>query len=320
MSCATSELPGKGGLDPGIGVNLTYFVDRNGFSRDMLPLPRPGLVWIEGVFTVKDENGRERLVASYTRQPGLAPPTERGVAVFDDAAGQFRVLSQLPLRRGHRSSHPFKVTIEGVTYWYLFPHQRVRDDWRALADPKSWESYTCLEPGATFDSKNPRLERRLNGTLAWSWKPDTDRIDAEEERQLIARGLMKSEEAFFALREAETGEATEALPSSVAWNAYRQKWILLAERIGMVYYAEADQPIGPWDHAVKIVGHHEYNFYNVVQHPFFDQEDGRLIYFEGTYIASFSGAKELTPRYDYNQIMYRLHLDDPRLFDAKTRL
>lgn len=91
VSCATSELPGKGGLDPAVGVNLTYFVDAHGFSRDMLPLPRPGLIWIEGLLTVKDERGRERLVATYTRQPGLAPPTERGLAVFDEAAGRFRV-------------------------------------------------------------------------------------------------------------------------------------------------------------------------------------------------------------------------------------
>ena len=318
-SCATSQLPGKGGLDPEVGVNLTYFVDAKGFSRNMLPLPRPGLVWIEGLFTVKDPAGRERLVATYTRQPGLAPAAERGVAVFDDAAGEFRVLAQLPLRRGHKSSHPFQVTERGVTYWYLFPHQRVRDDWKGLTDPKSWESYTCLEPGATFDAKNPRLERGPDQALAWSWKADTDRIEAGDERRLIAGGFMKNEEAFFALRDAESGKETGASPSSVAWNLYRKKWILLAEQIGSVYYAEADRPIGPWSRAVKIVGHNDYNFYNVVQHPFFDQEGGRVIYFEGTYTASFSAAKEQTPRYDYNQILYRLHLDDPRLFNAKTR-
>jgi hypothetical protein len=316
VSCATSQLPGKGGLDPATGVDLTYFVDAKGFSRAMLPLPRPGLVWIEGLFTVKDEEGRERLVATYTRQPGLAPPTERGVAVFDDAAGQFRVLAQLPVRRGHKSSHPFHVTEQGVTYWYLFPHQRVRDDWKALSDPKSWESYTCLESGAAFDARNPRLERRPDGTLAWSWKPDTDRIEANEERQLIARGLMKPDEAFFPLRDAESGQPTGASPSSVAWNAYRKKWILLAEKVGSVYYAESDRPVGPWNRAVKIVGHNDYNFYNVVQHPFFDQDGGRIIYLEGTYTAAFSSAKEQTPRYDYNQVMYRLRLDDPRLSGA----
>jgi hypothetical protein len=319
VSCATSQMPGRGGLNPEDGVNLTYFVDASGFSRNMLPLPRPGLVWIEGLFTVRDDTGRERLVATYTRQPGLEPPTERGVAVFDDEAEQFRVLSQLPLRRGHVSSHPFRVTEQGVSHWYLFPHQRVRDDWKALTDPKSWESYSCLQPGAAFDIKNPRLERRSDGTLIRAWKADTDRIEAREERGLIARGLMKQEEAFFPLRDAESGQETEASPSSVSWNAYRKKWTLLAENTGAVYYAEADQPVGPWKVALKIVGHDNYNFYNVVQHPFFDQESGRVVYFEGTYTASFSRAKELTPRYNYNQIMYRLHLDDPRLLRVRLQ-
>ncbi|MGO9258500.1 MAG: hypothetical protein ACLQU1_19610 [Bryobacteraceae bacterium] len=308
VSCATSQLPGQGGLDPSIGIDLTYFVDAHGFSRAMLPLPRPGLVWIEGIFTVNDPTGRQRLVATYTRQPGVAPPTERGVAVFDDAAGQFRVLGQLPLRRGHKSSHPFQVTEEGVTYWYLFPHQRVRDEWGALTDPRRWESFTCLDPGATFDAANPRVEHGPDGALVWAWKPDTDRIEASEERRLIERGLLKKEEAWFALRD-ESGNPTGASPSSVVWNAWRKKWIMLAEKTGSVYYAEADRPIGPWNRAIQIVEHRAYNFYNVVEHPFFDQEGGRVIYFEGTYTAAFSAAKELTPRYDYNQILYRLRLD-----------
>jgi hypothetical protein len=64
------------------------------------------------------------------------------------------------------------------------------------------------------------------------------------------------------------------------------------------------------------VTHGEFNFYNPTQDPFFDQEGGRLIYFEGTYSDSFSGARAQAPRYDYNQIMYRLSLDDTRLTPA----
>jgi hypothetical protein len=86
-----------------------------------------------------------------------------------------------------------------------------------------------------------------------------------------------------------------------------------------VYYSEADTPTGPWKTAVKIVGHNDYNFYNVVQHSFFDEDGGRVIYFEGTYTTSFSNAKEQTPRYDYNQIMYRLDLGDARLARARGR-
>ena len=85
---------------------------------------------------------------------------------------------------------------------------------------------------------------------------------------------------------------------------------------GSIYYSEADRPEGPWNRALKIVSHDEYNFYNPTQHTFFDQESGRVIYFEGTYTAAFTNAKEKTPLYDYNQIMYRLRLDDPRVVKA----
>ncbi len=41
-SGATSELPGRGGLDPSVGVDLTYFVDDKGFSKPMCSLPGAG--------------------------------------------------------------------------------------------------------------------------------------------------------------------------------------------------------------------------------------------------------------------------------------
>jgi len=40
---------------------------------------------------------------------------------------------------------------------------------------------------------------------------------------------------------------------------------------------------------------------------------GRVIYLEGSYVNTFSGNPHPTPYYEYNQIMYRLDLSDPRL-------
>jgi hypothetical protein len=105
--------------------------------------------------------------------------------------------------------------------------------------------------------------------------------------------------------------------SSVVWNEYRQRWILLSADSGDVYYAEAMEPEGPYGSSVKIIHHEKYNFYNVATHTFFNQENGRVIYLEGTYTDSFSDAREKTPRYNYNQVMYRLLLDDPRLREAQ---
>jgi hypothetical protein len=50
-----------------------------------------------------------------------------------------------------------------------------------------------------------------------------------------------------------------------------------------------------------------------VHHPFFDKLGGRVIFLEGTYSLTYSGNRHPTPRYDCNQIMYKLDLDDPRV-------
>jgi hypothetical protein len=83
--------------------------------------------------------------------------------------------------------------------------------------------------------------------------------------------------------------------------------------LGEVWFAEADSPLGPWVYARKVVTHDKYSFYNPKQHPMFAKENGRVLFFEGTYTTTFSGNPNPTPRYDYNQILYKLDLADPRL-------
>ncbi|MCS6863340.1 MAG: hypothetical protein NZT92_23785, partial [Abditibacteriales bacterium] len=103
------------------------------------------------------------------------------------------------------------------------------------------------------------------------------------------------------------------------WNAYRQRWVMIVTEsfgtspLGEVWFAEADTPVGPWVYARKVVTHDRYSFYNPKQHPMFDKDNGRIIFFEGTYTHTFSGNDNPTPRYDYNQIMYKLDLSDARL-------
>src|SRR5262249_344153 len=97
------------------------------------------------------------------------------------------------------------------------------------------------------------------------------------------------------------------------------RWVLIAVQtfgtslLGEVWFAEADTPLGPWVFARKIVTHDNYSFYNPKQHPLFDKDGGRVVFFEGTYTNTFSGNPVKTPRYDYNQIMYKLDLADERL-------
>ena len=131
------------------------------------------------------------------------------------------------------------------------------------------------------------------------------------------------DEAWFRPTDAATGKAIWLSSGSVAWNDYRKRWVMIAVQVfgapsnlGEVWYCEAEHPEGPWERAVKVVTHDRYSFYNPVHHPFFDQAGGRVIYFEGTYSVTFSREGDPTPRYDYNQLMYRLDLADPRLKPA----
>jgi hypothetical protein len=134
---------------------------------------------------------------------------------------------------------------------------------------------------------------------------------------------MKREEARFQPRDVESGKIVQMHAGSVCWNEFRKRWVLICSEIfgtsmlGEIWYSEADDPTGPWLKARKIVTHEKYSFYNPAQHPFFAQDGGRVIYFEGTYTAEFSGNTSQTPRYDYNQIMYRLDLADERLQSAR---
>jgi hypothetical protein len=86
---------------------------------------------------------------------------------------------------------------------------------------------------------------------------------------------------------------------------------------GEIWYAEAPSPFGPWGQAVKVLSHKNYTFYNPRIHPEFTPDRSPILLFEGTYSQTFADRPEPTPRYDYNQIMYRLDLDDPQLAPAQ---
>ncbi len=107
---------------------------------------------------------------------------------------------------------------------------------------------------------------------------------------------------------------------SIAWNAPLNRWITVFTEqygkpspLGEIWYAESDSPFGPWKNAVKILTHDNYTFYNPVIQTELTGEKSPYILFEGTYTAEFADHARPTPRYNYNQILYRLDLDSPGL-------
>ncbi len=79
--------------------------------------------------------------------------------------------------------------------------------------------------------------------------------------------------------------------------------------LGELWYAEAEGPTGPWGQAVKVATHRNYTFYNPRLHPEFTPADSPILLFEATYSKFFTDHAEATPRFDYNQVLYRLDLD-----------
>jgi len=265
-SGATSELAG---VDPSVGPELRYFVDADGFSKRMVPLKEPGPVWIDGLLTVPDETGRERLVAHYARMKDLGTMLEHGLVLFNDETEQFERLVVFDHDDKRRCPRGHTVRVDDHFYFCnAFATTRVK---ATLADLKKQSHYEELPPPGPP-------------------------------------------------RDVDTKKTIKLHSGSIHWNAFRRKWILIAVQhggspsfLGEVWFSEANRITGPWTWAKKIVTHNRYSFYNPVHHPFFDQDGGRFIYFEGTYAETFSGNSAPTPRYDYNQIMYRLDVADPRL-------
>lgn len=321
---AISDLPEKGGLDPGGGIKLKYFADETGRSKATLPsshFPGPGPRWLTAPMVLKDKTGKESLIVQYERIKDLGEPYERGLAVFNDTTSTFEKLINLNLEDPiYPNGRTFKVNIEGQEYFYfsvLYPDNmfvRVKADWESITDPSSYEAFTCLAQESRYHQGSPSLDRDHDGRLKYSWKAKTDPISYGQEQELIKSGHMRAEEAWFHFTDFDTGQPVNPYSGSVHWNEFRKRWVMIVQQnMGDVYYLEGDTPTGPWVYARKVVSHNRYNFYLPTHHPFFDQEGGRFIFFEGTYTNSFSGNPDKTPRYDYNQIMYRLDLDRPEV-------
>lgn len=319
MSGAVSDLPGRGGLDPSVGVDLEYFVGQDGFSRKMAPLKEPGLVWLDGLLTVQDTRGNERMVAKFARLKGMEETLERGLMVFDDQTNTFEPLVRpglefLPYRN---TGHAFPVQAAGRRYYYFTSPSpvgvrlRVPAQWDAVVDANQYEVLTALSPEAADERRDSSARWIRFGVMLAS--RGNDRTAAIEALEGETKGLK--------VLDIESGREIIPHNGTVHYNAWRQRWIGIfgqlygdSSALGEIWYAEADTPVGPWGYARKIMTHNKYSFYNPKHHPLFDQDGGRTIYLEGTYTWTFSGSEErATPRYDYNQIMYRLDLGDSRM-------
>ena len=321
---ATSDFPENGGLDPDVGVRYHYFRDAKGQVRPMVDLEAK-IVWPVAPRLALDKDGKEHLLMSYS----LGYEPRGGIVAFDEQSACFRRVGDLP------PGSPFPYLCSAVLPYRQGGHAyfgyglwgwvRSGTDLASNLDWRTWESFTCLRPGAALKDGPGAFDRDNAGRLRWAWRTNASVLTDTEQTQLLKEGKLQAEERWYRPIDVNTGADWLIHDGTVCWNPYRGRWICLRTQyfgesmLGEVLYFEGDTPLGPWCYCQKVVTHANgpkdtYGFYSVKQQPEFDKENGRIIYSEGAFSQAFGARQFPIPRYDYNELMSKLDLADARLF------
>jgi hypothetical protein len=286
MTSATSEVQPLDSFEPPLRLALDYFRDDAQRPRGVAQMPGSGPTWLTGYVSLPDSSGESRLVATYFK---INPPLEAyecGLCVWNDVTEHFEPLRTVWKKSDGPSKHP--PVPQGHP---VFVDGDGGQKWVLFGDP-----LPKLRCRATFE--------------AWKDQKSWEVIKPQDE-----------------LLSAVDGSSVAPHTGSIAWNAYRKRFVTVfmqkfgkPSAFGELWYAEAESPYGPWGRAVKVLSHKNYTFYNPRLHPEFTPADSPILLFEGTYTQTFADRPEPTPRYDYNQILYRLDLDDPKLSPARERI
>ena len=281
MSSATTAVNPLASLEPPLKLTFDYFTDDKGRQRGVAKMPGQGPTWVSGYVSLPDKDGTPHLVGSYVK---IKPPMdayETGLCVWNEPARQFDLLRVL-WTQSDKAPKPPPMPEGQPAFW--------KD-----AQGRQWVLFG-----------NPLPVLRCPATLE-AWKDEK------------TWEVLKPQET---LPNAQGGKVTPH-SGSIAWNEHRRRWVtVFMEKFGEpsvfgeLWYAEAKDPMGPWGTAVKVLTHENYTFYNPRLHPGFTPAGSPVLFFEGTYTKEFARHAAPTPRYDYNQILYRLDLDDPGLAAA----
>jgi hypothetical protein len=273
MTAATTPLAPLAKFEPPLALSFTHFRSPDGKPRGVAKLPGDGPTWLTGLISFDHTH----LVATYSK---IKPPLDEyevGLCVWDPTESKF-VLEKVLWKTADGAQPPL---LKGHPVRWSDAEGK---KWLLFGDP--FPSIRC--PDNLESWKNPS---------SWETIP-----------------------APAPPRAAEGGEEIRPHRGSIAWNAYRKCWTAIFTQhfgkpsaFGEIWYAEADSPLGPWRSAVKVLSHDNYTFYNPRIHPELTPEGATFLLFEGTYTAQFADHARPTPRHDYNQILYRLDLDDPAL-------
>ena len=283
MSSATTAVQPLTSFEPPLRLKLDYFRNEKGAPRGVAKMPGAGPTWVSGYVNLRDKSGAERLVGSYIKVKNYLEAYESGLCVWNDESRSFEQLRVLWTKSESAPKQP-PMPDGHPAFW----KDDAGKEWVLFGNP-----LPVLRCPATFE--------------AWQDSATWEVLKPQEN-----------------LRAAGDGAEVKPHSGSIAWNPFHKRWVTVFMQVfgkpsafGEIWYAEADAPTGPWGTAVKILTHDNYTFYNPRLHPEFTPADSPILIFEGTYTAEFADRPPPTPRYNYNQMLYRLDLDDAALAPAR---
>ena len=283
MSSATTAIQPLTSFEPPLRLKLDYFTDDARKPRGVAKMPGSGPTWVTGYVSLPDRTGAARLCGSYMKIRNHLEVYEWGLCVWDDAAEQFNQL-RVVWTKSEKSPKPPTVP-DGHPVFWKDPQGK---QWVLFGNP-----LPLLRCPATFEA--------WQDSATWE--------------------ILQPQPSLPSAKDAKT---VKPHSGSIAWNAFRKRWVTVfmesfgkPSAFGELWYAEANAPTGPWGKAVKILSHDNYTFYNPRLHPEFTPTNSPILIFEGTYTSEFADRPVPTPRYNYNQILYRLDLDDRALAPAQ---
>jgi hypothetical protein len=285
-TAATTDIIPFSNLQAPLFLSYKYFTDSADKPRGIAEITGDGPTWLSGCVTLTDKNGKERLTAVYAK---IIPPLEvyeYGLCVWNDDKNSFQHLRTIWNKKKNPNLSKLIVPEGHAIKWT----DKSGNRWVLFGNP-----FPTLRCPATFESwQNPETWQKL-----------------ETSSKLIS---------------AEKKLSIEAHSGSIVWSEFRKCWIAIfvqkfgkPSAFGEVWYAESDSPTGQWGEAVKILSHGNYTFYNPYIHEESRTAEKKTLLFEGTFSAMFADKPETVPRYDYNQILYRLDLDNPKLIPAQKQ-
>lgn len=276
MIGARTPLQPLASFEPPVRLRYDYFTGQNGTPRNVAQMPGEGPTWLGGYVSLPDRGGRQRLVATYSK---IKPPLtvyEIGLCQWDETTAKFKKATTIWSRTASETKPP--PTPHGHPVLW---RDKNDETWVLFGDP-----FPSLRCRATFEH--------------WSDPQHWEKLSPQHSVPTV-----------------DPNRQVKPHRGAIAWNDFREKWVTVFTQaygensaLGELWYAEADAPTGPWQNAIKVVTHDKYTFYNPQLHPGFTPKASPMLLFEATYTQMFSGASAPTPRHNYNQVLYRLDLDE----------